>query len=72
MWFNLEKKAMLWQLKSLKRRITNKVESINHETQNGKLSLDLKERLTHRKAELNERLLEIEYLIKKITKKIEV
>lgn len=66
MWFNLEKKAMLWQLRSLKRRITNKVETINHETQNGKLSPDLKERLTHRKSELNERLLEIEYLIKKI------
>lgn len=66
MWFNLEKKAMLWQLRSLKRRITNKVETINHETQNGKLSSDLKERFLERREELKERLLEIEYLIKKI------
>lgn len=66
MWFNLEKKAMLWELKSLKRRITNKVETINHETQNGKSSSDLKERFLERREELKERLLEIEYLIKKI------
>lgn len=66
MWFNLEKKAMLWQLKSLKRRITNKVETINHETQNGKLSSDLKERFLERREKLKERLLEVEYLIKKI------
>lgn len=66
MWFNLKKKAMLWELKSLKRRITNKVETINHETQNGKLSNGLKEKFLERREELKERLLEIEYLIKKI------
>ena len=66
MWFNLEKKAMLWQLKSLKRRITKKVEDINHETQNGKLSNELKGKFIERRKKLKERLLEIEYLIKKL------
>jgi len=66
MWFNLEKKAMLWQLKSLKRRITKKVEDINHETENGKLSDELKGKFIERGKELKERLLEIEYLIKKL------
>ena len=64
--FNLKEKFILWELKSLKKRITNKVETINHETQNGKLSSDLKERFLERREELKERLLEIEYLIKKI------
>ncbi len=64
--FNLKEKFILWELESLKKRITDKVETINHETQNGKLSPDLKERFLERREELKERLLEIEYLIKKI------
>lgn len=61
-----EKKVILWELCSLKERITKKIESAETQVKHPNLSPDLKERLLERAYELRERLLEVEYLIKKI------
>ena len=61
-----EKKVILWELCSLKERIIKKIESAETQSEHHNLSPDLQEKLQERAHELRERLLEIEYLIKKI------
>lgn len=61
-----EKKAILWELCSLKERIIKKIESAETQSKHHNLNLDLKEKLQERAHELKERLLEVEYLMKKL------
>lgn len=61
-----EKKVISWELRSLKERIIKKIESVETQIKHPNLSSDLKERLLERAGELRERLLEVEYLMKKL------
>lgn len=61
-----EKKAMLWELCSLKERIIKKIENAETQSKHHNLSSDLKEKLQERVCELRERLLEVEYLMNKL------
>lgn len=62
----LDKKIICSQLTSLKEKLIKKVYDIEVQTQDGRLSNHLKEKLLERKNELKERLLEVEYLMQKI------
>ena len=61
-----EKNIILLELSSLKERLIEKIKNAETQAQHDKLSPDLKEKLLERAKELKERLLEVEYLMKKI------